>query len=129
MTKIPDKDRVDSLIKHFWKNGFLTLSRKHGTYLPSPSPVGEYEIDAVGKLNKKYVLGLTLTKDDVQNPNILRKIKFLANQKSKFSLQKVSLFLGCPDEIRSDVESLLLELDEEFRKNIKVVSTSPQNEH
>jgi len=128
MTKIPDKDRVDSLIKHFWKNGFLTLSRKHGTYLPTPSPVGVYEVDAVGKLNKKYVLGLTLTKDDIQNPNILRKIKFLANQKSKFSLQKVTLFLGCSDEICSEVKSLLSELDENIRKNIKIVSTSPKND-
>ncbi|VAX27319.1 hypothetical protein MNBD_IGNAVI01-1172 [hydrothermal vent metagenome] len=128
MTRITDKDRIDSLIKHFWENGFLTLSRKHGTYLPSPSPIGDYEVDAVGKLNKKYVLGLTLEKEDIENPNILRKIKFLANQKNKFSLQKVTLFLGCPDELRSDLESLLLQLDENLRNNIKIVSTSLNND-
>ena len=127
MTRITDKDRVDSLIKHFWKNGFLTLSRKHGTYLPLPTPIGDYDVDAVGKLNKKYVLGLTLKKEDVENPQILRKIKFLANQKNKFSLQKVSLFLGCTDELRSEVEILLLQLDEDLRKNIKIVSTSQQD--
>lgn len=127
MTKITEKDRVDSLIKHFWKNGFLTLSRKHGTYLPSPTPIGDYDVDAVGKLNKKYVLGLTLTKADVENPQILRKIKFLAGQKNKFSLQKVTLFLGCTDELQSKVETLLLPLDENLRKNIKIVSTSQQS--
>ncbi|NOX67535.1 MAG: hypothetical protein GXO85_17460 [Chlorobi bacterium] len=128
MTRITDKDRIDSLIKHFWKNGFLTLSRKHGTYLPNPNPIGDYEVDAVGKLNKKYVLGLTLEKEDIENPNILRKIKFLASQKNKFSLQKVTLFLGCPDELRSDVESLLSQLDENLRNNIKIVSTSLNND-
>jgi len=127
MTRITDKDRVDSLIKHFWKNGFLTLSRKHGTYLPHPTPIGDYDVDAVGKLNKKYVFGLTLKKEDVQNPHILRKIKFLASQKNKFSLQKVTLFLGCTDELRSEVEALLLPLDENLRKNIKIVSTSQQD--
>ena len=127
MTRITDKDRVDSLIKHFWKNGFLTLSRKHGTYLPLPTPIGDYDVDAVGKLNKKYVLGLTLKKEDVKNPHILRKIKFLASQKNKFSLQKVTLFLGCTDELRLEVEALLLQLDEDLRKNIKIVSTSQQD--
>lgn len=128
MTKTSDKERIDSLVKHFWKNGFLTLSRKHGTYLPSPNPIGDYEVDAVGKLNKKYVLGITLKKEDLENPNTLQKIKFLASQKNKFSLQKVTLFLGCPDEIRSDVETLLLQLDEDLRKNIRIVSTSSEND-
>ena len=123
MTRITDKDRVDSLIKHFWENGFLTLSRKHGNYLPPPTPIGEFEVDAVGKFNKKYVLGLTIKKEDLQNPNILRKIKFLANQKNKFSLQKITLFLDCLDTIRPEVESLLSQLDDELRKNIKIVST------
>jgi len=128
MTKISDKERIDSLVKHFWKNGFLTLSRKHGTYLPDPNPIGDYEVDAVGKLNKKYVLGITLKKEDLENPNTLRKIKFLASQKNKFSLQRVNLFLGCPDELRLDVETLLWQLDEELRKNIKIVSTSLDND-
>jgi len=128
MTKISDKERIDSLVKHFWKNGFLTLSRKHGTYLPDPNPIGDYEVDAVGKLNKKYVLGITLKKEDLENPNTLRKIKFLASQKNKFSLQRVNLFLGCPDELRLDVETLLSQLDEELRKNIKIVSTSLDND-
>lgn len=128
MTRMTDKEKVDSLINHFWKNGFLTVSRKHGNYLPDPSPVGDYEVDAVGKLNKKYVLGLNLTSEDLLNPNLISKIEFLASQKSKFSLQKVTLFLGCPDDLRPEVESLLLKIDEPLRKNIKIVSTSFKND-
>lgn len=125
-TKVTEKDRVDSLIKHFWKNGFLTLSRKHGTYLPNPTPIGDYDIDAVGKLNKKYVLGLTLKKEDLENPQTLRKIKFLASQQNKFSLQKVTLFLGCSDKLHAEVEVFLLQLDDSLKNNIKIVSTSQQ---
>ncbi len=128
MTRITDKDRVDSLIKHFWENGFLTLSRKHGNYLPPPNPIGEFEVDAVGKLNKKYVLGLTIKKEDLQNPNVLKKIEFLANQKNKFSLQKVTLFLDCLDAIRPEVEALISQLDTTLRKNIKIVSTLTSND-
>lgn len=124
MTRMTDKEKVDSLIKHFWKNGFLTVSRKHGNYLPDPTPIGDYQIDAVGKLNKKFVLGLNLTKDDIQNPSILKKIKFLATQKSKFSMQKVSLYLGCPDDLREELELLVKQIDESLRKNIKIVSTT-----
>lgn len=124
MTRMTDKDKVDSLIKHFWKNGFLTVSRKHGNYLPDPTPIGDYQIDAVGKLNKKFVLGLNLTKEDIQNPNILKKIKFLAAQKNKFSMQRVSLFLGCPDILQPELELLLKNIDESLRKNIKIVTTS-----
>lgn len=124
MTRMTDKDKVDSLIKHFWKNGFLTVSRKHGNYLPDPTPIGDYQIDAVGKLNKKFVLGLNLTKEDIQNPNILKKIKFLAAQKNKFSMQRVSLFLGCPDVLQPELELLLKNIDESLRKNIKIVTTS-----
>ncbi|MEN8191848.1 MAG: hypothetical protein ABFS12_03460 [Bacteroidota bacterium] len=127
MTKMTDKDRIDSLIKHFWKNGFLTISRKHGTYLPEPNPIGDYEVDAVGKLNKKYVLGITLTKEDLNNPKILAKIKFLANQKSKYSFKKVTLFIGCTDELRPEVETFLLQIEEELRKNIKIVTTSSED--
>ena len=66
MTRITEKDRVDSLIEHFWENGYLTLSRKHGKYLPKPSKIGEFEVDAVGKQNKKFVLGVTLSEKDIE---------------------------------------------------------------
>jgi hypothetical protein len=128
MIRISEKDRVDSLIQHFWKNGYLTLSRKHGKYLPTPSKIGDFEVDAVGKLNKKFVLGLTLSENDIKNPNILRKIKFLANQRNKYSTRPVTLFLGVPDSILPQVKKLLSELEETTQKQIKIVSTSPSED-
>ncbi len=128
MPRITEKDRVDSLIEHFWENGYLTLSRKHGKYLPNPSKIGEFEVDAVGKLNKKIVLGLTLSEQDFQNPNILRKIKFLANQRNKYSTRPVTLFLGVPDSLLSQAKRMLSELEEEVQKHIKIVSTSPSED-
>lgn len=128
MVRITKKDRVDSLIQHFWKNGYLTLSRKHGKYLPNPSKIGEFEVDAVGKLNKKFILGLTLSENDIKNPNILRKIKFLANQRNKYSTRPVTLFLGVPDSLLSQAKKILSELEEEILKHIKIVSTSPSED-
>mgnify|MGYP000212224752 CR=1 FL=1 len=126
MVRLSEKDRVDSLIEHFWKNGFLTLSRKHSKYLPKPSKIGEFEIDAVGKHNKKFILGLTLTKEDIENPNILRKIKFLANQKNKYSTKLVTLFLGVADTLIPSAKKIISQLDEETKKQIKIVSTTTE---
>jgi len=126
MVHISEKDRVDSLIEHFWKNGFLTLSRKHSKYLPNPSKIGEFEVDAVGKYNKKFILGLTLTKEDINNPKILRKIKFLANQRNKYSTKLVTLFLGVPESFIPQAKKLISELDHTIQKQIKIVSTSSE---
>ena len=127
MVRVTEKDRVDSLIQHFWKNGYLTLSRKHGKYLPKPDKIGEFEVDAIGKLNKKFVLGITLSEDDINHPNILRKITFLAKQRNKYSTRPVTLFLGVPDSLLNKVKKLLLQLDEEVQKQIKIVNTSPSD--
>jgi len=124
MVRFSEKDRVDSLIEHFWKNGFLTVSRKYSKYLPNPSKIGEFEVDAIGKLNKKMILGLTLTETDLSKPTILRKIKFLANQQNKYSSKSVVLFLGVPENLIPLAKKLISNLDEETQKQIKIVSTS-----
>lgn len=126
MVHLTEKDRVDSLIEHFWKNGFLTLSRKHSKYLPNPSKIGEFEIDAVGKYNKKFIFGLTLTEDDINNPKILRKIKFLANQRNKYSTKLVALFLGVPEILIPQAKKLISALDDTTKKQIKIVSITPE---
>ena len=126
MVHVTEKDRVDSLIEHFWKNGFLTLSRKHSKYLPNPSKIGEFEIDAVGKYNKKFILGLTLTREDINNPRILRKTKFLANQRNKYSSKLVTLFLGVHESLIPQAKKLITELEEVTQKQIKIVSTSTE---
>ncbi len=126
MVHISERDRVDSLIEHFWKNGFLTLSRKHSKYLPPPEKIGEFEVDAVGKYNKKFILGLTLTKEDINNPKILRKIKFLANQRNKYSAKLVTLFLGVPENLIPQAKKIISSLEEATQKQIKIVSTSTE---
>ncbi len=126
MVHISERDRVDSLIEHFWKNGFLTLSRKHSKYLPTPEKIGEFEVDAVGKYNKKFILGLTLTKEDIDNPKILRKIKFLANQRNKYSTKQVTLFLGVPENLIPQAKKIISSLEEATQKQIKIVSTSTE---
>ncbi len=126
MVRLSEKDRVDSLIEHFWKNGFITLSRKHSKYLPKPSKIGDFEVDAIGKYNKKFILGLTLTKEDIENPNILRKIKFLANQRNKYSTKLVTLFLGVEESLIPVAKKIIAQLDEETQKQIKIVSTSTE---
>jgi hypothetical protein len=128
MVRFSEKDRVDSLIEHFWKNGFLTVSRKYSKYLPNPSKIGEFEVDAIGKLNKKMILGLTLTETDLSKPTILRKIKFLANQQNKYSSKSVVLFLGVPENLIPLAKKLISNLDEETQKQIKIVSTSTEED-
>lgn len=127
MVRLTEEDRVDSLIQHFWKNGVLTLSRKHSKYLPTPSKIGDFEVDAIGKYNKKFILGLTLSKKDLDNPKTLRKIKFLANQKNKYSNKLVTLFLGVPESLISHANKLIAQLDEDTQKQIKIVNTSPED--
>ena len=128
MVHFTEKDRVDSLIEHFWKNGFLTVSRKYSKYLPNPSKIGEFEVDAVGKLNKKMIFGLTLTESDLSKPTILRKIRFLANQQNKYSSKPVVLFLGVPENLIPLAKKLISNLDEETQKQIKIVSTSTEED-
>ncbi len=41
---------VDSLVAQFWKRGYLTVSRRFGTYLPEPERVGEFNVDVVARL-------------------------------------------------------------------------------
>ncbi len=119
---ISHKDRVDKLINHFWKDGYLTVSRKHGQYLPSPNPIGKYDVDAIGKYKKKYVIGLILNKEDLDNPKTLNKIKYLSSRNTKYSSSKVKLFLGVPGNLLEKVRDLLLQLPSENVENIKIVT-------
>ncbi|MBU1095564.1 MAG: hypothetical protein CVV23_06540 [Ignavibacteriae bacterium HGW-Ignavibacteriae-2] len=115
------QDRIDSLISHFWRNGYLTVSRKFGTYLPPPRPIGNYEIDAVGKYKKAYVFGLVLTENDFNNPRIKNKIEYLASQNTKYSNRRVKLYIGVPKPFFENLNNILSELPKENRDNIKII--------
>lgn len=121
--KTTPRDRVDSIIDHFWKNGYLTISRKYGTYLPSPKPVGNFDIDALGKFKKTYVFGVALTEKDLDDPRIIERINYLSSQNTKYSNRKVKLYLGIPKQFSSRLRDIVSNLPKENSQNIRVILT------
>lgn len=124
MKRITHQQRVDALINQFWREGYLTLSRKYGTYLPSPGRVGNYDIDAIGKYKKKFVLGLTLESKDFNDPKLFQKIKYLSSRNAKYSNKPVKLYVGIPKEFITKFSELLQKLPQENKENIKVITLS-----
>ncbi len=123
MTNVKTKrERVDHLIDHLWSNGYLTLSRKYGKYLPTPTPVGSYEVDAIAKYKKKIAIGLTLSEEELNDPNLLTKLQFITHEKSRFQNNRITLFLGVPDNLLLKAHMLVSTLDDETRKSIKIVT-------
>jgi len=114
--------KVDDLVSHFWKNGYLTLSRKFGTYLPNPGNVGKYEVDAIGKLKKKYAIGVTLNEEELNDPKIYTKLEYLATRHTKYSQKKVTLFVGVPKTLFNKVKLCINNLSADAKKNIRVVA-------
>ncbi|MGE5399770.1 MAG: hypothetical protein ACM3S2_05155 [Ignavibacteriales bacterium] len=116
-----NRESIDQLIKHFWQNGYLTVSRKYGTYLPAPNPVGTYNVDAIGRYNKKYAIGVVLTSDDIEDNRSIERLNYLATRQTRFSNIKVTLFVGV-EPINAEKARLLIDsLSEEARRNIKLV--------
>ena len=118
---ISEKKAIDLLVNEFWRLGFFTVSRRFGTYLPEPGKVGNYPVDAVGRLKEKYVIGIVLGKEDIFNPDLLEKISYLASRKSRSSNKTVTLFVGVEDNYLKRVKELISSLDENIRKNVKLV--------
>lgn len=118
------RENVDSLVKSFWKYGYMTVSRKFGTYLPEPNPVGEYNVEAIGKYKRKYVIGITLSAEDLDNPQTLSKLEYLSSRNAKYSKTRVNLFVGIPKPLLNKAKLLLTNLSEESRKNIRLIATS-----
>lgn len=113
---------VDTLVKNFWKLGYMTVKRKYGTYLPEPEKVGEFDIDIVARQKKDYAIGITLTAEELSNPKLLEKIIYLATRHTKFSNRKVQLFLGVPSKHYKRMKLLIEHLEDEVRRNIKLIS-------
>lgn len=120
-TSVRQRD-VDNLISHFWKNGYLTLSRKFGTYLPEPNNVGKYEVDAIAKQSKRYAIGVILKDEELNDPHIFQKLEYLATRHTKYSHRKVTLFLGVHKEHVNKVRLCIKNLPEDAQKNIKIIT-------
>jgi hypothetical protein len=125
--KYGDKECVDELVRRFWHEGYLTVKRRYGKYLPEPEPIGDIKVDAIGKSNNKYVIGITLGEEDFSDPNLLRKIKFLSSRRAKYSKTRIALFIGVPRDYLNALKGMLKQLDEETRRNIKLVPLKEQN--
>lgn len=122
MAIITHQERVEKLIDHFRQRGYLTLSRRFGKYLPEPDPVGNYEVDAIGKYKKKVAIGITLTEADLDDPKIYSKLSFLSSKYAHLQTRKVTLFVGVPKKHLSKARNIINSLDEEAKKRIKLVT-------
>lgn len=128
MNENKNRETIDLLVKHFWQNGYLTVSRKCGTYLPAPAPVGNYSVDAIGRYNKKYAIGIILSREELTDSKSITKLDYLATRHTRFSNKRVSLFAGVEEEDMPLMKDLLGKLSPEARRNIKLVSLSRSTE-
>ena len=120
MTDINKQRSVDLLVEKFWKQGYLTVSRKYGTYLPEPSKVGDFDVDIIARYKKNYAIGITLTEGDLKDPKILEKLSYLATRQTKFTNKRVLLFIGVPNDLFKLAKELIDFLDSTARKNIRL---------
>lgn len=121
------RERVDELINHFWRNGYLTLSRRYGKYLPEPKPIGNYVVDAVGRFKKKYVIGIILSEEDFNDNKIISKLNFLATRQNNRRDIKVTLYIGVPQDKVFEASKLIEKTQPEARRNIKIIPL-PEND-
>ena len=120
---IPEKRKsIDLLVEEFWRKGYLTISRKFGTYLPEPNEIGGFEVDVVARQKKDYALGITLSPDDLNNPEILSRISYLATRQSRYTSNRVKLFIGIPIEYLTAAKERFKSLSPEVSANIKIVA-------
>ncbi|MCX7875347.1 MAG: hypothetical protein N2321_04160 [Melioribacteraceae bacterium] len=116
------KEKVDFLISHIWREGYLTLSRKYGKYLPAPPKVGGYEVDAISKFKNKYAIGIFLNENEFDDENFLNKVNSILRFKDFNSQNKVTLFIGVPSKLLLKATILISSLEIEKQKSIKIIS-------
>lgn len=116
-----ERKAIDNLVSEFWRLGFFTISRRFGTYLPEPANIGKFKVDAVGRLKEKYAVGITLSKEDIFDTDLIEKINYLASRKTKFSDKPILLLIGVSDIYFKQIKEILNNVDEKVRKNIKLI--------
>jgi hypothetical protein len=114
------RKNIDLLVEKFWKQGYLTVSRRFGTYLPEPSKVGNFEVDIIARQKKNYAIGITLTEEDLNNSGLIEKLTFLATRQTKYTNKRVLLFVGVPLDYYKNAKALVDLIDPEVRKNIRL---------
>jgi hypothetical protein len=114
------RKEIDLLVEHFWKKGYLTLSRKFGTYLPEPSDIGGFQVDIIARQKNNYAIGITLNRDDLNDNTLLNRLVYLATRQTRNTSKKVSLFVGVNKADCSIVKTYLNQIEEDIRKNIRL---------
>lgn len=114
------RKEIDLLVEQFWKRGYLTLSRKFGTYLPEPSAIGGFEVDIIARQKDNYAIGLNLNHNDLRDKNLVNRLIYLATRQTRNSNKKVSLFIGVSREDFNYARKLINTIEEDIRKNIKL---------
>ena len=114
------RKNIDILLEQFWKRGYMTISRRYGTYLPEPAKVGMFDVDIVAKYKNDYAIGINLFQIDFIENNLVPKIKYLATRRTKFTNRKVKLFVGVSNNYFKHAKLLLEQLVPEVKKNIKL---------
>lgn len=113
---------VDALIEQFWKRGYLTVSRKYGTYLPEPDKVGIYDVDVVARYKDSYAIGIILSDEDFFDINKTKnKLAYLSTRQTKYNGKKVALFVGVSLKNFRKAKDIVESLPEEIKKNIRLV--------
>lgn len=114
------KDRVDALISQMWKSGYLTISRKYGKYLPSPKPIGDFEVDVIARYKKNYMMGIVVNEKELKNPKFLAKIIYLSSRNVKYSKEKVKLLIGINIQYYNELKNLIDTLPSENKEQIQI---------
>ncbi len=116
------RKNIDYLIEQFWKNGYMTVSRKYGTYLPEPDKIGGFDVDIIARQGKDYAIGLTLSEEDFKDHRLLDKISYLATRQTKFTQKRVALYIGVPEEHLLLAKGLINTLSNNIKSNIMLFS-------
>jgi hypothetical protein len=119
MNEDPRKN-IDLLLVQFWKRGYMTVSRRYGTYLPEPAKVGMFDVDIVARYKDDYAIGVNLNQTDFIDENLITKLNYLATRRTKFTNRKVKLFVGVSNKYFKHAKLLLEQLEPEVQKNIKL---------
>ena len=114
------RKNIDLMLVQFWKRGYMTVSRRFGTYLPEPAKVGVFDVDIVAKYKDDYAIGINLSESDFSDNKIINKLRYLATRRTKFTNRKVKLFIGVSNQYFKNAKLLFEQLEPEVQKNIKL---------
>lgn len=113
---------IDALIEQFWKRGYMTVSRKYGTYLPEPDKIGIYDVDVIARYNDSFAIGIVLNDEDfIDLMKTQNKIVYLSTRQTKYNGKRVALFIGVSLKNYKTAKSLLDTLPDEIKRNIRLI--------